>query len=61
MNNLLVTNNAAVAIMFPLAASLAKASALNVRPFAIAVTVASSTCFATTIGYQTNMVCYKKH
>ena len=55
---LVITNNAAVAFMFPVALSAAQAQAVNPRPFLIAITVASSLAFATPLGYQTNLMVY---
>lgn len=51
-----VTNNAAAVVMFPIAMSAAHQSALDPRPFALAVAVGASLSFATPIGYQTNMM-----
>jgi len=54
----LITNNAAVALMFPIALAAAQAEGLNPRPFLIAITVASSLAFVTPLGYQTNLMVY---
>ncbi|MFH1464377.1 MAG: SLC13 family permease [Pseudomonadota bacterium] len=51
-----VTNAAAAALVFPVAMSLAEASGLPLRPFAIAVAMAASAAFATPIAYQTNLM-----
>ncbi len=53
-----VTNNAAAALMFPLAVSTALQLGVDPRPFAIGVAFAASLDFATPIGYQTNMMVY---
>ncbi len=53
-----ITNNAAVALMFPVVAAAANAQGLDVRPFVIGVTVAASTAFITPLGYQTNLMVY---
>ncbi|MDX1647936.1 MAG: SLC13 family permease, partial [Longimicrobiales bacterium] len=49
----LITNNAAVALLFPVAISVAGSLEVDPRPFVIAVTVAASMSFATPLGYQT--------
>jgi di/tricarboxylate transporter len=54
----LVTNNAAAALMFPLALGTAKDLGVNHFPFVIAVMMAASNGFATPIGYQTNLMVY---
>jgi di/tricarboxylate transporter len=55
---LVLTNTAAVALMFPIVSSAAAAQGLDPRPFAIAATVAASLAFSTPLAYQTNlMVC----
>jgi di/tricarboxylate transporter len=51
-----ITNNAAAALMFPIAMAAASQLGMDPKPFAIAVAVAASASFATTIGYQTNMM-----
>jgi di/tricarboxylate transporter len=54
----LVTNNAAAALMFPLALETAHGLGVNHFPFVISVMVAASAGFATPIGYQTNLMVY---
>jgi di/tricarboxylate transporter len=53
-----VTNNAAAALMFPLAVNTAYQLGVDPRPFAIGVALAASLDFATPIGYQTNLMVY---
>lgn len=54
----LVTNNAAALLMFPIAASTASTAGLDLRPLAIAISIAASMDFLTPIGYQTNTMVY---
>ena len=54
----LVTNNAAAALIFPIAMASASQAELNPMPFAVAIAVAASASFATPIGYQTNLMVY---
>lgn len=54
----LVTNPAAVSIMFPIAMSLAEQMNLSYTPFFVAIAFAASGDFMTPIGYQTNLMIY---
>lgn len=54
----IITNNAAAALVFPIAMSAAQQAAIDPRPFAIAIAIAASASFATPIGYQTNLMVY---
>jgi len=53
-----ITNNAAAALIFPVAFSVTRQAGLDPRPFFLAVAMAASTSFATPIGYQTNLMVY---
>lgn len=53
-----VSNNAAVAIIFPIAHATAKSLGVDFTPFVIAIMMAGSASFATPIGYQTNLMVY---
>ncbi len=52
----LITNNAAAALMFPIALAAATRLDVSVLPFAIVIMKAASASFATPIGYQTNLM-----
>jgi len=54
----LITNAAAVSIMFPIAMSLSHFTGIPSTPFFIAIAFAASGDFITPIGYQTNLMVY---
>lgn len=54
----LITNAAAVSIMFPIAMSMAEQLQLSYTPFFVAIAFAASGSFMTPIGYQTNLMVY---
>ena len=53
-----LTNNAAAALMFPIAIATAEQLGVDPRGFALAVTVAASCGFASPLGYQTHLIVY---
>ena len=53
-----LSNNAAVALMVPIALGVATALGVDPRPFVVGTCVAASASFATPIGYQTNTYIY---
>ena len=54
----MVSNNAVAVVMTPVAIGLAVELGVDPRPLVVAVMIAASACFATPIGYQTNMLVY---
>jgi di/tricarboxylate transporter len=54
----LVTNNAAAALMFPLAYGLVESLGVPLMPFALAVAFAASASFISPYGYQTNLLVF---
>jgi di/tricarboxylate transporter len=54
----IITNNAAAALVFPIAMSTADRLHVNPMPFIICIMIGASASFATPIGYQTNMMVY---
>ncbi|WP_017300000.1 SLC13 family permease [Nodosilinea nodulosa] len=53
-----ITNNAAAAVVFPIALSLAQTLEVSFIPFVVAIMIAASASFSTPIGYQTNLMVY---
>ncbi len=51
-----ITNNAAAALIFPIAYSAALQMHVDPKPFFIAICIAASASFSTPIGYQTNLL-----
>lgn len=54
----IITNNGAVALMFPIVLSVAETQGFEARGLVIAVTLAASMSMLTPIGYQTNLMVY---
>ena len=52
----LITNNAAAALAFPLALSIAAQLGVSPTPFFVVICMAASASFSTPIGYQTNLI-----
>ncbi len=54
----LLSNNATAVLLLPVAVSTALKLGVDPKPFIIAVCLGASACFATPIGYQTNLLVY---
>lgn len=54
----IITNNAAAALVFPIALAMSQNLQVSFMPFAIAIMIGASASFATPIGYQTNLMVY---
>lgn len=52
----MITNNAAAVLMYPICMAAAQTLGVSPMPFVIAVMMAASACFATPLGYQTNLM-----
>ena len=55
---LILSNNATAVLVLPVAISTAMSLGVDPRPFIIAVCFGASACFASPVGYQTNLLVY---
>ncbi len=54
----LLSNNATAVLLLPIAVSTAMSMGVDPKPFIIAICFGASACYATPIGYQTNLLIY---
>ena len=52
----IITNNAAAALVFPIALAASQQLGVNPKPFFVAIAIAASASFSTPVGYQTNLI-----
>jgi di/tricarboxylate transporter len=54
----LLSNNATAVLLLPVAISTAQVLGIHPKPFIMAVCLGANACYATPIGYQTNLLVY---
>jgi di/tricarboxylate transporter len=54
----LITNNAAIALIFPVVVTAAASQGLDARPLLMGATVGASLSMSSPLGYQTNLMVY---
>ncbi|HPF51760.1 MAG TPA: SLC13 family permease [Draconibacterium sp.] len=52
----IITNNAAAALVFPIALAASQQLGVDPKPFFVAIAIAASASFSTPVGYQTNLI-----
>jgi len=52
----IITNNAAAALVFPIALAASQQMGIDPKPFFVAIAIAASASFSTPVGYQTNLI-----
>ncbi|MFT5576721.1 MAG: di/tricarboxylate transporter [Bermanella sp.] len=54
----IISNMAAAVLLFPVAMAASEQLGISAVPLAVTLMIGASTCFATPIGYQTNLMVY---
>ena len=52
----IITNNAAAAVVFPIALAASQQLGVDPKPFFVTIAIAASASFSTPVGYQTNLI-----